>query len=57
MSPSNYVRLTDADILTLEAQGCQCRDWSRVRVGVTTDLTLIRNVRFYGDVKIDRVMI
>ena len=57
MSPSNYVILTDADIQTLEAQGCQCRDWSRVRVGVTTDLALIRNVRFYGDVKIDRVMI
>ena len=50
MSPHNYVLLTDADIQNLEAQGCQCRDWTRVQVSVNTDLTLIRNVRFYGDV-------
>ena len=52
MSPHNYVLLTDADIQNLEAQGCQCRDWTRVQVSVNTDLTLIRNVRFYGDVRI-----
>lgn len=52
MSPNKYLILTDAEIQCLEAQGCQCGDWSRVLVSVTTDLTLIRNVRFYGDVRI-----
>lgn len=36
----------------LESQGCWAADWSRVRIHRLTDLSLIRHVRFYGDVEI-----
>lgn len=36
----------------LENQGCLAADWSRVHIHRDTDLDLIRNVRFYGDVRI-----
>lgn len=36
----------------LESQGCWAADWKRVRIHAASDLSLIHNVRFYGDVSI-----
>lgn len=36
----------------LEKQGCICNDWTGVRITPETDLSLIRNVEFRGEVSI-----
>lgn len=36
----------------LETQGCWAADWSKVYINKHNDLSLIRHVRFYGDVEI-----
>lgn len=44
--------LTRRQIEALTAQGCMASDWSRVTLDQATDMTLIRNVEFEGDVEI-----
>ncbi len=38
------------EIRRLEEAGCACSDWSRVHIANNSDLSLIRNVRFAGDI-------
>ncbi len=46
------VQLSAAQISQMESQGNSAEDWSRVRVVPSTDLTKIRDNRFFGDVEI-----
>ena len=52
ISPTKTVSLDASQIARLEQQGCQSPDWTRVMVSDKTDLSLVRGVRFYGDVQI-----
>lgn len=47
-----YLSLTPAQVLQLEKQGCFSTAWHKVRVTASTDISLIRASRFYGDVSI-----
>ncbi len=49
---NNNIQLSALQISQLERQGCYAKDWSTIMIDPTTDLSLIRNVRFYGDVQI-----
>lgn len=53
---SSEGRLSAEAIRRLESQGCTSADWSRVSVSPAADLSLIRNVRFEGDVSVGRLM-
>lgn len=46
-------KLSASDIKQLKSQGCSATHWDGVRVAEDTDLRLIRNTRFLGDVYID----
>lgn len=52
MTHRNPTPLTLQQIQTLEAQGCFSSEWERVRIAPGSDLSLIRNVEFEGDVEI-----
>ncbi len=47
---STHLPLTAAAVSALEARGCTCDDWTRVRVSAGFDPTRVRNVRFAGHV-------
>ena len=47
---STHLPLTAAAVSALEARGCACDDWTRVRVSAGFDPARVRNVRFAGDV-------
>jgi len=47
-----YQALTEAQIGTLEAQGCTAPDWSQVRVDPAFDPAQVRDVQFSGHVQI-----
>lgn len=49
---NDYPVLTKSQIVQLEHQGCYCKNWESVRINPQSDLSLIRNVRFYGNVEI-----
>lgn len=49
---NTFLQLTSSQILRLELQGCFSTDWSRVRLHPESDLSFIRNTRFYGDISI-----
>lgn len=49
---SCYPRLSMEQRLQLEAQGSTASDWERVKIHSGSDLSLIRNVEFFGDVEI-----
>lgn len=49
---TKYIALKEDDIVKLKSQGCLARDWGKVRFSPTTDISLIHNVRFVGDVYI-----
>ena len=44
--------LSTIQIAQLEQQGCLAKDWSKISVAEGSDISLIRNVRFYGNVSI-----
>lgn len=52
MCQNNSHKLTNEQILQLRSQGCLSKDWSRVQISHATDLTIIHNTRFYGDITI-----
>ena len=39
-------------IAQLEQQGCFAKDWTKIQIAEGSDISLIRNVRFYGNVVI-----
>ena len=43
-----YGSVSDADIKTLEAQGCECSDWKNVKVAPGFNPSAIKNVTFAG---------
>lgn len=47
-----YRELTEQEIITLEQQGCRCRDWSLISVENGFSASDVRNVRFEGEVQI-----
>lgn len=47
-----YPPLSPAAIAALEAAGCHAEDWSRVRIHPGSDLSLLRDVEFEGDVTV-----
>ncbi|NQV31664.1 MAG: DUF4954 family protein [Phycisphaeraceae bacterium] len=49
---TNTKALTQAQIDTLQLQGCTARDWAQVTVTDTLDTTCIKNVDFSGQVQI-----
>ncbi len=49
-STQTFRQLRWREIRTLEDNGCACDDWHSVRICDGTDLRLIRNVRFAGDI-------
>ena len=44
--------LTSSEISRLEANGCSCRDWSRVSADEPFDPASYRNVKFSGDISL-----
>lgn len=50
--PNDYPPLTTSQVVQLEQQGCYAKDWSKVRINPQSDFSLIRNVRFYGNVEV-----
>ena len=48
----DYRELTDDEIITLEENGCTAEDWTSVSVDEYFNPSYIRNVRFYGTVKL-----
>lgn len=57
ISTNRTINLDALQIALLEQQGCQSSDWSRVKISDKTDLSLIRCVRFYGDVLIGEMKV
>ena len=49
---STHLPLTSEAVSALEARGCSCADWSRVRAAAGFDPARARNVRFAGDVRL-----
>lgn len=47
---ADYRRLNKEEIERLEAQGCECADWSRVKVSADFDVSRVRSTRFSGDI-------
>ena len=47
--------LTQQEISAMEAQGCTCADWTRVRVDNDFRPDYIRNVEFSGDIRLGRL--
>lgn len=47
--------LTQQEISAMEAHGCTCADWSRVRVDNDFRPDYIRNVEFSGDIRLGRL--
>ena len=47
--------LTQQEISAMEAQGCTCADWTRVRVDNEFRPDYIRNVEFSGDIRMGRL--
>ena len=46
-------KLTEKEISVLESQGCSAEDWNKINVpDADFDVTRIRNVEFFGEVKI-----
>ncbi len=50
--PASPAPLSAEAIGRLSSQGCVATDWARVKIAPGTDLSLIRNVEFEGDVAI-----
>ena len=48
----DYRELTDDEIIALEENGCTAEDWTSVSVDEYFNPSYIRNVRFYGTVKL-----
>lgn len=48
----NYPPLSESQISQLENQGCTSDDWSLIHIHPESDLSLIRNVEFEGEVSI-----
>ena len=55
LSNENYIPVGSALSGILERQGCFASDWSKVCIHRDTDYSLIRNVRFYGNVSIGKI--
>lgn len=61
LTPPTVIPTTDlrpagsAVACILENQGCLAADWSKVYIHPATNLKLIRNVRFFGDVRIGAI--
>lgn len=49
---ADYRNLTDSEISTMEAAGCHCDEWNRVRVSGGFDPSHCNNVTFSGDIKL-----
>ena len=47
-----YRELTDDEIMTLEDNGCTAEDWTCVSVDEYFNPSYIKDVRFYGTVKL-----
>lgn len=46
------ISLSPAAIEALKANGCSASDWKKIRIHPETDLSLIRNVQFFGKIEI-----
>lgn len=55
ISNNDFLTITPSQASQLEAQGCFCPDWSKVRISPASDLRLIRNCRFIGEVVIGEI--
>ncbi len=47
-----YRRLNSQEIIQLENQRCYCSDWTRVLISNETEIDLLLNVSFEGDIRI-----
>lgn len=47
-----YRNLTPQEIIQLENQGCECEDWSLVKVSDSFEAKYVKNTRFSGQIKI-----